>query len=413
MKSFRVYVFMAIFLSLLWPCIGSAEEIVIGFTGPLSGPAAEYGHDCLNGVDMAIREINAAGGITVKGEKYLFKLERLDDRVNPEQSVSNARRFRSNNAVAVFNPVFGTMAGILKINQEPGNEFIAMGYTSSPKATSLGNKLFVLNAPPLTFYCRVYADWAWDRNWRKAAMVVTTGFYGDEWRGIFRSLWERMGGKIVADRPANYYTKTDYSEPLKAAIAAKPDVMLIGGPSATTALVVEQARRLGYKGGFLLVDQAKMDYMSQSLEGLQLMENVMGTAAVQSVHLPASNAFEKKYREMYKRMVTWEVILNHSTMHALARAIIAADTVDDIYAIRAAFPKAFPMLGDRFPSESHGIGADGRIYTMGSINMVRNGKFTTPDMYVWWANSRQEFNKIRKVTKFTLPVKRVKAKLDF
>jgi len=82
-------------------------------------------------------------------------------------------------------------------------------------------------------------------------MVVTLGAYGDEWRQGFREYWEKRGGVITADKPANYYTETDFSSPLAAAIATKPDVMLIGGPSATTALVIEQARSMGFKGWFL------------------------------------------------------------------------------------------------------------------------------------------------------------------
>ena len=75
---------LAVFLMLLsWSVLGIAAEIIIGFTGPLSGPAAEYGQDCVNGIDMAVKEINAAGGVTVKGNKYTFRLEKLDDRVDP------------------------------------------------------------------------------------------------------------------------------------------------------------------------------------------------------------------------------------------------------------------------------------------------------------------------------------------
>jgi branched-chain amino acid transport system substrate-binding protein len=86
-----------------------AQEVVIGYTAPLSGPAAEYGQDCVNGVEMAINEINKAGGITVKGKKYVFRLEKLDDRIDPTQAVNNARRFRDQfKAPAIFNPVFNT-----------------------------------------------------------------------------------------------------------------------------------------------------------------------------------------------------------------------------------------------------------------------------------------------------------------
>ncbi len=52
-----------------WAGSSKAEEIVLGYTGPLSGPAAEYGQDILSGVDMAVKDINAAGGINGWREK--------------------------------------------------------------------------------------------------------------------------------------------------------------------------------------------------------------------------------------------------------------------------------------------------------------------------------------------------------
>ena len=45
-------------LTLLFFCTGVyAEEAVIGFTGPLSGPGAGYGRDNVNGLQMAVEDI--------------------------------------------------------------------------------------------------------------------------------------------------------------------------------------------------------------------------------------------------------------------------------------------------------------------------------------------------------------------
>jgi len=407
----RLIFLVAVLLTLSWTSPIQAADIVIGFTGPLSGPAAEYGQDCVTGLDMAIKELNAAGGITIEGQKLLFKLEKLDDNVDPNQAMSNARQFLANNALAIYNPVFSTQAALMKVNQEECNEFILMGYTSSPKATQTGNKLLITMNAPLTVYAQLFADMAWERGWRKAAMVVTLGAYGDEWREVFKTYWKKLGGTITADKPANYYTKTDYTAPLAAALATNPDVMLIGGPSATTALVIEQSRNMGYKGGFLLVDQAKMDYIAQMLEGTSLMENVIGLMGYAGSPAQATPAFDKKYKATYKRLTTWEVVTNYDSMFYLAKAIQAANTIDDVYAIRAAFPKAFPQLSDKFCNEDHGISSAGRVYTMVGVQSIKNGRFTQTDMYVWWAKTQAEFDKVKKATKYTVPLKWFKSKM--
>ena len=397
MKCLKVLICLvaAVFV-MSWTGSSKADEIVIGYTGPLSGPAAEYGQDIFNGVDMAVKELNAAGGITVKGKKYTFRLDKLDDRVDPTQAVNNARRFKQNKAIAVFNGVFNTIAPMMKINEEKGNEFIMMAYTSTPKVEELGNKLMVDTTVTFTTYVQVFAEWALKKGWKKCAMMVTLGAYGDEWRTGFKEYYQKRGGVITADKPANYYTETDFSSQLAASIATKPDVMLIGGPSATTALVIEQARSMGYKGGFMLVDQAKQDYIAVLLKGTKIMGDLIGTAGVVSIPFEGAKTFDKKYTTTYKRMVTWECALNYTGMHALAKAIVTAGTVDDVYKIRAAFPKALdpPMLGDKYPNAVYGVTDAGRMLIMASVQTVTRGKSDPSVLYAWWPQTQKEFDRL-------------------
>jgi branched-chain amino acid transport system substrate-binding protein len=408
---------LAAVLLAAWPAgdvSAQAKEVVIGYTGPISGIAAEYGQDCAAGIEMAVADLNQAGGITVKGQKYQFKLVKLDEVLDPTASVNNCRRLRDQyKAPAIFNPLFNSLAAMAKINQEKGNEFLIMAYTSTPKVIEIGNKLLVASPPPFTVYVKSFSDIAWDKGWRKAAMVATLGAYGDEWRQAFKEYWLKKGGEITADKPANYYTETDFSAPLTAALATKPDVMLIGGPSASTALVIEQARGLGYKGGFVLIDQAKMDYIANILKGTKLMYNTIGVAPVEQSPTEAAPALEKRYRAQYKRMSTWEVWLNYNAMHALSRAMTAAQTVDDVYAIRAAFPKAFPLLGNKYPSEFLGITPAGRMYCLGSVQVIdQAAKYGQVQLVAWQYKTEEEFKKAISQSVVTTPVKWVFHKFE-
>ncbi len=393
---------MVFVLVSVWPISDATaqagKEVVVGYTGPISGVAAEYGQDCVNGIEMAVNEINAAGGIAIKGQKYLFKLVKLDDMIDPTQAVNNCRRLRDQyKAPAVFNPVFNTLAAMAKINEEKGNEFLIMAYTSTPKVIEIGNKLLAAIPPPFTVYVKSFADIALAKGWRKAAMVVTLGAYGDEWRHAFKDYWEKKGGQILADKPANYYTETDFSAPLTAALATKPEVLLIGGPSASTALVIEQARGLGFKGGFILIDQAKMDYIENILKGTKLMGDLIGVAAVALSPTATAPIWEKKYRSIYKRMSTWEASLNYDAMYALSRAMSAAQTVEDSVKIRAAFPKAFPLTGDKFPVEYWGITPRSRMEIAGSVQVIdQAGKYGPVQLVVWWYKTKKEFDQFVK-----------------
>jgi len=91
-------------------------------------------------------------------------------------------------------------------------------------------------------------------------------------------------------------------------------------------------------------------------------------------------------------------------MHALAKAIAAAGSADDVRAIRAAFPSAFPMLGDKYPMEVYGIQSNGRLISTPVIQTMRYARFSQTNLYVWWANTQKEFDAVQKMTKGTIPL---------
>ncbi|MRS04272.1 ethanolamine utilization protein EutJ, partial [bacterium] len=154
MKSWKVLLCLFCVSALAsWAAVGTAEEVVIGYSGPLSGPAAEYGQDCVNGIDMAVKELNSTGGVTIKGKKYSFKLERLDDRVDPTQAVNNARRLVSQSkAPVVFNSIATTIGPLMRVNETKGSEFLVAGYSSVHAHHALGNKLVINPCPNFLSY---------------------------------------------------------------------------------------------------------------------------------------------------------------------------------------------------------------------------------------------------------------------
>ncbi len=382
-----------------------ANDIVIGYSGPLSGLAAEYGQDVFNGLELAVNEINAKGGLTVARKKYKFKLERLDDVANPTQAVNNARRFQGRGAIAVFNAVFTTSAAIMKVNEEKGNEFILMAFTSTPRITEMGNKLTIVAPGSFASLVEISAQWAMAKNWKRCGMLVTVGPYGDEWRSAFRGIWEKNGGTITIDRPANYYTETDYSAQITAALATKPDVLLIGGPSNTTALMIEQCRMMGFKGAFILIDQAKLDSIKTIMGGTSQMGNLIGTA---SAGIPSREGQDVavRYRAAYKRAATAESTFNFALVHALARAIEAAGTTKDVYKIRAAFPKAFPMYATESPMEVYGMMDNGRLLVATATQTITNGVMDTPVLYYWWPKTQAEYEALEKTTQIDRSIPR-------
>ena len=239
---------------------GDKVTIKIGLTAPLSGPGGGYGEDVKQGLDMAIADVNADGGLTIGDTTYIFELVPRDDEAAPERAIANAQQLVLEEGVnIIFDPYTSTIVPLLEFNTNPGEEFLIMSYTSIPIYESIPNRLMVTEPPPFAIYIPEFIELAMGRGWTRVAFLQTTERYGEIWGEAFSAAWTAAGGEVVAEAPASYYTETDFTPYLTTVLAANPDVLFVGGPSYPTALVMEQARGLGFTGGFICMDQAKLD----------------------------------------------------------------------------------------------------------------------------------------------------------
>lgn len=365
------------------------KTVVIGVTAPLSGTGAGYGEDIKSGLDMAIKKINADGGITVKGTKYIFGLQSADDAMVPEQAVTNANQFVLQKGIKiVWDPTANTIAPLMGINTKVGEEFLIMSYTSVPLYAKTPNPLMVTLPPPFSTYLEPWIKMALGNRWTKVGMLQTTGAYGDLWGSTFEQAWTKAGGTVVSKAPASYYTETDFTPFLSTVLAANPDVIFCGGPSAPTGLVIQQARSMGFKGGFIVIDQAKLDDIAEQI-GMDKLEGAIGVLppAVAANIWPYITTFAKEYKAQYKGTVTWETAICYTGFNILAKAMEAAGSVDDPKAIRAGFAKGTTSVtsGEEFPVAFSGINTDtGALLMPATPTQVKNGKFTQQQEIEWW-----------------------------
>ena len=133
------------------------------------------------------------------------------------------------------------------------------------------------------------------------------------------------------------------------ALAEKPDVLFVGGPSQPTALVVKAAREQGFKGGFAVMDQAKFEEMYK-IVSMEMLENSIGV--MPTIHHPDFRAqqFVKKYhaKKGAERIPPREVSLTYGAVRILARAMELAGTTTDARAIHAKADEAAAMLKEAY-----------------------------------------------------------------
>jgi branched-chain amino acid transport system substrate-binding protein len=351
-----------------------ADEVNIGFTGPLSGGAALYGENTLEGLRMAAEEINAAGGITVDGEKHTINIQALDDKYSPSQAAVNGKRLvQQYNAPVIFTPHSGGTFALQAFNERDG--FLVMSYTSVPSVTSKGNKLTVKIPPNFTDYIEPFSRITMDRFGNKLGVANATHDYAKYWTKEFVPVWRELGGEVAAMNPMDYNKSADFYTGVSKVLSEDPDVMFVGGASEPTGLVVRQARELGFKGGFILMDQAKMDEVAKVSGGIKSLEGSVGVVPLDKYENEGAKLFLKKWQEDHNGVATSETAYNYFAMYLIAQAMQEAGTVDDAKAIRAAIASAMDKVSvEHNPYDVDGIDEAGNLGADPQIAEVVDGE---------------------------------------
>ena len=176
---------------------------------------------------------------------------------------------------------------------------------------------------------------------------------------------------------------SDFAGPVTKALSEKPDAIFVGGPSQPTALIMEEARKQGFKGSFLVMDQAKLDEMA-TVTKLDNLKNSVGVLPVSESEDPGTKDFLKKFAEKAgeKKVPTSETALNYQGIAIVAKAMEVAGTTDDPEKIREAIGEALPEVDDKykingFPDE-----------------ITEQGHLLNPDLEATFLNEDGKYTKV-------------------
>ena len=220
----------------------TADTIKIGGVFPLSGPVAVYGTECRNGVEMAIGEINAAGGINGK----MLELIAEDDEGSPEKSVNAYKKLVTKDkcSIIIGSLTSGCTAAISSLAQAQKVLLLAPAATQT-NITDAGDYVFrACFIDP--FQGTVGGKFALeDLGARNAAVLYdvqndySIGLYEN-----FKIAFEQGGGTVVAEESYSTGDK-DFNAQLTKIRTTNPDVVYLPDYYGTVALIAKQLRAQG------------------------------------------------------------------------------------------------------------------------------------------------------------------------
>ena len=222
--------------------VATGDTIKVGVYGDLTGQTSSFGQSTKNGIELAVEEINNAGG--VNGKKIQLVVE--DDQGRPEQAKTVVSKLiNQDKVVAVLGEVASTNSlAAAPVAQEAKIPMITPSSTN-PKVTETGDYISrVCFIDP--FQGSTMAKFAATTLKAKTAAVLgdVNSDYSKGLTKFFEEEFNKQGGKVIANES---YTQTDpdFKGQLTKIRELKPDVLYIPGYYGQVGIIAKQARELG------------------------------------------------------------------------------------------------------------------------------------------------------------------------
>ncbi len=268
-----------------------SQAIKISGLYELSGPGASAGTQFKNGVELAVKEINAAGGILGR------KLEHnaADTQTNPGVAKGLATKAVDDGAVAVFGPVY---SGSIMVSMTETRRVEIPNFTGGEAAsiTTQGNPyIFRTSFTQATAMPKVARYIANDLKAKNVAVLFVNNDFGKGGRDAIIKALEAYGSKVSADISTEA-AQVDFSAAVLKAKQSNADALFVYLNEEESARALRELRKQGWNkpivGETTLTGQKVIELAGEAANG-----------AVAHVGLTADapGALMKKYKDAYQR----------------------------------------------------------------------------------------------------------------
>lgn len=387
MKKSAVFIILLMILSLgIAGCSkNDSSQIKIGVIAELTGDVPAVGASCKNAAEMAVAEVNDAGGIQLGDKKYKINLIIEDNAGKADQSASAAQKLITQQKVtAIIGPNASRYVLPAAEISESSKVVLITPWSTAPKATldskTNASKKYVFRACFIDpFQGRVVAKFVLDNLKLKKAAVLydVASEYNKGIAEFFKEVYEQNGGKVVAFETYTTNDK-DFSSQLTKIKQAAPDIIFLPNYYSEVPLQIQQAKRLGITVPFIGSDSWGSEELIK-LCGADCNDYYFSTHYAADASTDATKKFIAGYKAKYGKTPDDVAALTYDSFGLLFQALKTAGK-NDRQAVRDALAKI--PLYDGVTGNMQFKEGCGDPVKSAVILKIKDGKFT------WFANAK-------------------------
>lgn len=319
MKFHNILAVASVALAMAVPA--HADGLTVGIMVPTTGSEATYGQDMANAVDLAITEINAAGGVLGQQLSSIVG----DDGCDPQQAVNAASKLASSGVVGVVGGYCsGATVPTLKIYGDANIPFVIAAANSTQLIPANPGNAFMINSTGNDQVAKA-VEYFTSRGIKSLAIVNQGDAYSQDLADLTKKAWEAAGNTVPAFEVANK-GEQDYSAIVTAIRSANPDAVFWTAYYADGGLLIRQLRQAGYQGVIAVGDGSNSPELF-NIAG-SAAEGVIAFSNPTAEFLPEAKAFIDAYNAAYGTSPGPYAPLAYDGMKLLASAITAAGSTE-------------------------------------------------------------------------------------
>jgi len=272
------------------------SKLKIGAIMPLTGELADYGPAAKTGVELAVDEINKAGGVLSSP----VVLSVGDDQTSPLAGVDTAKKLVSVEKVnALVGPMgSGVFIPVAKTVAIPAGIPIISGSATSPVISTLESNGFTFRTVPSDAFQGVaLAQVAKDKGYKSVGIIYVNNDYGKGLSETFEKSFSKNGGKVTASVPFEPKQASFRGEVQKAS-TGHPEALVLISYTGDGVPILKQALESGSFNKFLLSDGMKAPEIIDAIGG-QFLNGAAGTAPSPLPGYAAAETFKANYKAKF------------------------------------------------------------------------------------------------------------------
>ena len=299
----------------------------IGAILPLTGRAAILGQNVRNGMQMAIDDVNAAGGINGR----MLEIEFGDSRNDPKEGVSLMNKFTSVDGLPVVVSAMTPITAPLIPIAERNKTVLFATMVSSPEFAKKSEFLFRCftragtEVPPL-------AKLAYGKlGMRKIISLFVDDDFGKGYSERFKIEFEKLGGKMIDQLP---YTRgsSNFRNTIAKLKSLEADGIYLIGYDKAMGLIPKQIREMGITTPMLanasMATPAYLNIAGSASEGIVWMNFAFSTRAPRTEQ---GKRLVQQYKEKFGSTPLVLTVIGYDIVGMIVKAIrTSGDTPDDI-----------------------------------------------------------------------------------